>query len=112
MMICATVGLLLSQSLYFSYLCLLLNGCSLSCRVTVAYIYLMELTPKKHRVWAGTFNGVVEVIWMIAATIYFLYISKYYLPFASMAVVCASSSLLLMLRLPESPLFLLNKGRR
>lgn len=60
----------------------------------------------------GTLVGIIEAIVPILSTIYFTHFSKKYLPFASLTVITASISLLMMLKMPESPLFLLSKGRR
>jgi len=60
----------------------------------------------------GTLVGIIGAIVPILSTIYFTHLSKEYLPFASLTVITASISLLIMLKMPESPLFLLTKGRR
>ena len=60
----------------------------------------------------GTLVGIIEALVPILSTIYFTQLSKEYLPFASLTVITATISLLMMLRMPESPLFLLTKGRK
>ena len=52
-----------------------IGACS-SLRINVGYIYLMELMPKSHQTYVGTFWNVIEGLIIMFGPIYFWKISS------------------------------------
>lgn len=50
----AYAGIMFSTDISLTYFLLLMNGLSLAGRISVAYVYLMELLPKENRTFVGT----------------------------------------------------------
>ena len=44
-------------------------------RVSVAFLYIMEMVPQNARSLAGTMVGMLDCLTMVYATIYFMFIS-------------------------------------
>ena len=101
------IGLFTTTDLRATYVFMFIFGMALSARVTVGYVYMMELTHTNNKVMIGTLSGVIEVVVPLCATFYFRYISKYYLPFSYCGVLVGLFSLVLSLTAPESPILLL-----
>ena len=82
-----------------------------SLRTNVGYIYMIELMPKKWETFIGTFWNCVEGLIYLQATIFFYYISKNWLNFVLIGYFLQIFSTIFVWLLPESPIYLLNKGR-
>ena len=108
----AHLGLLLSKDLMFIYACLLITGLTLAGRVSVAYIYLMELLSVNSRTLVETTILVVEPLIGVFGAIVFKYfhtVSYTYFGYIGLALILLSCFMTLML--PESPIFLLKNDQ-
>ena len=80
-------------------------------RIQVAYIYLMELQPKKYQ-------NLITTVWCIMdhqiyffAVLYFWKISKHWFYFCSIGYVWNIISVIAIYFLPESPRYLYSVGK-
>jgi len=89
-----------------------LNGIASSGRVATGYTYFTEYYPQKYQTVIGTIWNVIEGITIILLTIYFVYITKSWLPIMYWAVISNIVALVISLFfLPESPKWLFTKLR-
>ena len=105
-------GLLFSHDIRVTYVLLVVWGMGLSARVTVCYVYMMELTHSSNKVMVGTQMMVVEMVALLLSIAYFSLISNQYFPLFLTAIGMTCVCLFLLNDVPESPIFLLQKGRR
>jgi hypothetical protein len=102
---------MLSHSYWLTVFCIFAMGMLSSVRVNVGYMYLAELVGAEVRTLYGTIWNISEGLIYIYATVYFWKISTDWFYFVSIGYGLQIASLLMVLLLPESPVFLLTKGR-
>ena len=88
-----------------------MTGTMASLRVSVGYVYLMELLPKKAKTFVTTIWCVQEAFIYVFATIYFWVISKHWFYFGLIGYFFCIGSVTLLFFMPESPAFLINVGK-
>ena len=95
-----------------TYVLLVFWGMGLSARVTVCYVYMMELTHSRNKVVIGTQMMVIEMAALLLSVAYFSLVSNRYATLFYLAIGLTCVSLYLLNDIPESPILLLQKGRR
>jgi len=108
------IGLLLSTSLYALYGFLVLGGISETGRYYVAYVYVIEVFPKRLQNLAGLGIFVAFATSKVLICCYFwLSTGKNWKLNAIVAIVMATLSLFLTIFfVPESPRYLYSKGKK
>ena len=104
--------MILSNSVMMTTAMLFMMGVCAAGRVSVGFLYIMEMVPASARSVVGCMVGMIDCMTMIYATLYFMYISNdsvYWEYFAVCQNVAAVS--LILMYLPESPKWLFEKGR-
>ena len=87
------------------------QGTLTSIRINVGWIYLIEMMPKHVRTRIGTFYGSLDACVYLMATIYFWKIGKDWFYFGLIGYVLCIISAVGAWFLPESPLYLCEKGQ-
>lgn len=106
------IMLLFTSSLYFTYFILFIGGISETGRYYVAYVYCVEMMPKKFQSLSGLMIFVVFGCLQILFSIYFWFISKQWENMAyCSAFLCVASFVMTILYLPETPRFLFGKKK-
>jgi MFS family permease len=72
-------------------------------RISIGYVYLIEFMPKKYRTMIGTIYNCFNSFIVIEASLYFDYISKYWLYFELLGISLNVVAIVGILILPESP---------
>jgi hypothetical protein len=81
-------------------------------RVFVGYIYAMEFLPLKNTTLATGITLGLDGLGIAIASVWFLYISKDWKGYIGLSTLWAySTALFIWYAMPESPKFLLSKGR-
>jgi MFS family permease len=93
------------MALFFFY------GCSGTARISLIYLYLQELTPKKRSPIVGCMIHVVNGITSGMTVIYTRYIYSYWLPWQAIVLLIIALSTVAMFFIPESPKYLIAKRR-
>jgi MFS family permease len=86
-------------------------GATNSMRCSIGYVYLMELLPDHLKTSYGTMWGIVEGLIFIFGTFYFWQLTKDMTILLTIGLNMQIISLVLTRFLPESPVFLIQKGR-
>ena len=86
-------------------------GFSSSIRVTVGYVYIMELLPKKAQTPITSFWNIQEVSIYMLAVIYYWQFNASWFWFVLIGVVFQVISIIMLLFMPESPRYLVTAGR-
>jgi MFS family permease len=100
-------GILISTIKYVSYGLLFIFGMSVTARYYVGYTYNLEMQPKSHYVLVSTTMFMFESVIYFFICIYFTYISKNWKALQIPNLVMATSGILFLLWMPESPKFLI-----
>ena len=104
--------LLFSSSLNFSYFLIFLMGLSMPMRVFVGFIYAMEFLPIKNTEMATGVTLGCDGLGIAIGAIWFMLISKDWRSFMAFAtVLCYVGVLYTWCLMPESPKFLVSRGR-
>lgn len=80
-------------------------------RVFVGYIYAMEFLPAKRTTFISALTLGNDGLMMAIAALWFMLISKNWKAIFTLATVMVFVAFILVYRLPESPKFLISKGR-
>ena len=83
-------------------------GALQSIRVSIGFVYFIELMPTKRQTLYGTIWGISECSIYLFATIYFWQISRHWIYFDLVGYVLCLWSTITTLFLPESPRFLVD----
>ena len=105
------LSLILSRDLNFSIVMFFLYGLTRPGKMQVSFVYVSELVPSRYRKWIGSFILLFHGSSMILAALYFLLISKSWVSFQVFALTLTVLSTATLFFVPESPKFLLEKGR-
>jgi len=98
-----------NRSLLLVYLYYLLLGCGSVITICTSYNYLVEFTPRRHRIAVGTLYISVQVLPALLMPVYLSMVSddpNYYLFIGFVASICG---FLFLQPLPESPKYLFSK---
>lgn len=110
--IAVVIALLFNKSLYFLYVLLFFGGISETGRYYVAYVYAVEMFPKKWHDWTGLMIFMVFAFAMTYIALQFWFITKDCYVNNYIALTLAILSWFsVMFTLPESPRFLFSKKR-
>jgi len=106
MQLIASSTLLLVSDQTMAYFCVFFIGLDFGARVFVGYIYCMEFLTNEQAQLTSQIIGAIDGLTLFFASLYFMYASKnwQYLYFFSVCV--AAAALFMILKLPESPKFL------
>ena len=109
----AYIGIMFSTDIYLTYFFILFNGLSLAGRISVAYVYLMELLPAENRTFVGTTllasESLVGLIGVFVCK-YFHTASFTYFAYPGLAMTIVG--VIMMAFLPESPVYLLRSDKK
>ena len=104
-------GVMFTHSLTVIIVLVFLFGMLSSVRLNVGYIYLMEVLPKKAQTNVTSCWSVQEAAIYVVATIYFWKISKQWFWYCFIGYVWQLTSLVCLFWMPESPRYLIKRGR-
>ena len=82
-----------------------------SIRITVGYVYIMELLPKKFQTPITSIWNIQEVSIYCLAVIYFWKISTHWFWFVLIGAIWQVISIFMLFFMPESPRYLVTAGR-
>eukprot|EP00347_Sterkiella_histriomuscorum_P016560 403352729 len=80
-------------------------------RASVGYLYMQELTPIKNQVVVGSICQMASGIVTVFICLYFMFISKYWIPFQIFGCTTTFLVAISVWFMPESPKFLISKKR-
>ena len=104
----AYIGIMFSTSIYLTYFFILFNGLTLAGRVSVGYVYMMELLPAESRTAVGTTLLALEsLIGLFGALVYKNFHTASFRNFAYPGPLLTIIGIIMMSFLPESPIYLL-----
>ena len=103
--------LMFSRSYALTLISIFIVGFFTSMRTGVGWPYLLELVPKKDRPLHATLFGMIGASWGVVGAIFFLFVSKNAYYFMGFGYVLQIFAFAICLTLPESPVYLLNKGK-
>ena len=104
--------MILSDSVTMMTAMLFMMGVCAAGRVSVGFLYIMEMVPSASRPVVGCMVGMLDCMTMVYVTLYFMYFSHdsiYWEYFAVCQNIVAVS--LVLLYAPESPKWLYEKGK-
>lgn len=105
------VATLFAPNVYFLGAVLFTWGIFNSIRTSVAFLYMIELMPKNKQNLVGTVWNCFEGSINLFATAYFMYVSLDYFWFVAIGLAFQLFSCSTVWFLPESPIYLLKRGR-
>ena len=88
-----------------------MTGTMASLRVSVGYVYLMELLPNKAKTFITTIWCIQEAFISVFGTLYFWFVSKHWFYFGLIGWIFCVTNTILLFFMPESPAFLINVGK-
>lgn len=99
-----------SHSYILTLSSIFLVGVFTSLRTGVGWPYLLEMVPKKDRPYHATLYGMMGALWGIIGSVFLSMFSKNVYYFMDIGYAMQLTSLVLCFMLPESPVYLLNRG--
>jgi len=75
------VGVLLCKNLQWMIVLMNVSGIWSGIRMSLGFVYMMEFIPENKKTIVGTAQLILEVAIAFMASIYFEFISKYWLPY-------------------------------
>ena len=107
----ASAFLIFTRELYAAYLLVFIIGLDYGARSFVGYIYIMEfLTSPQARVQTQVVTALDRLTLALSA-IYFRFISKSWIYLHEYSIFVAFIAYFIIMRLPESPKYLVKNGR-
>ena len=103
--------MMMTESIDMMLVSIFMQGALTSIRVNNGYLYLLEMMPKHLQTTVGSVQGVCDSSIYLFATLYFWKVSKEWYLFASIGYVANFLVAIAAWLLPESPRYLLDKGR-
>ena len=103
--------LLFSTSREFSYLLIFILGLAMPMRVFVGYIYAMEFLPVKKTQLVSAVTLGNDGLMLVIASLWFMLISRKWWTLFFLATMLVYLTLALVVGMPESPKFLVSRGR-
>lgn len=106
----AYTGIMLSTSLQMTFISIFVMGMMCSARQSVGFVFMNEFFAKEHQTFVGTWYCIGEAITYLSMSLFYRYVSKhteYFIFIGLLYNICACIG---VLQLPESPIFLLQKG--
>ena len=88
-----------------------LMGVACALNPCVAYVYVMEVVPKKDETLIITLTQIGEAIPTIVGPLYFMYVNTYWQPLIVMGSTISVISTVLVFWTIESPRYLLSSGQ-
>ena len=107
----ASLCMLFSTSLYFSYALVFFMGIAMAPRFFVGYVYAMEFLPQKYTGMATSVTLGIDGLVLMWSSLYFMFIDNHWKSLYTVATVATFITILLTICQPESPRFLVSKGR-
>lgn len=107
----AMTVILFSTSRQFTYGLIFILGLSMPMNVFVGYIYAMEFIPKRRTSYTSAVLMGNDGLVMAMCALWFMLISKQWKTLFATATVLMYATHFLVWTMPESPKFLLTKGR-
>ena len=104
----ASVGLLFSTSLYFTYAMIFIMGMAMAPRFFVGYVFAMEFLPQKSTSMATSITLGVDGLVLMWSSLWFMMIDNHWETLYGCAVVATWFTILITYCMPESPKFLLS----
>jgi len=86
-------------------------GCLSSIRISIGYVYMMELLPKNKQTAVGSTLNVMEGFTLLAITIYYAFISQKWVYSIAFAFLLQLTALVCSFFLSESPRLLIKQGK-
>jgi hypothetical protein len=87
-------------------MCVFAIGLDFGARVFVGYIYIMEFLTQEQAQLTSQLIGALDGLTLLFASVYFLWISRSWVYLYTYSVLVAAITLTMILKLPESPSFL------
>ena len=103
--------LMFTQNIDLMLICIFVQGALNSIRVNIGYLYLLEMMPKHFQTTAGSFWGMADSCTYLMATLYFWKFGKDWFYFAAIGYLLNIFAAVGAWFLPESPRYLLEKGK-
>lgn len=91
-------------------MCVFAIGLDFGARVFVGYIYIMEFLTQEQAQLTSQLIGALDGLTLLFASVYFLWISRSWVYLYTYSVIVAAIALTMILKLPESPSFLVKTG--
>ena len=106
-----SIVLLINTERSIGYVLLFVIGLAMPMRVFVGYIYCMEFLPHKSTALATALILGIDGLVLMWTSLYFWLVDNSWSRFFSISVVATIVALALTISLPESPKFLVTKGK-
>ena len=103
--------LMFSRSYALTLTSIFIVGFFTSMRTGIGWPYLLELVPKRDRPYHATLYGIIGANWGVIGAVFFVFCSKNAYYFMGFGYVLQITALVISLTLPESPVYLLSKGK-
>ena len=105
------IGLLVTSNFYVMIGIWFSFGFLSSIRISVGYIYMMELLPRKAQTPTTTLWNMQEALIYLVAVIYFWKISTHCFWYVLVGAIWQVISVIMLFFMPESPRYLITAGR-
>lgn len=101
----------MSTNLKWTIFLFFIFGACCAGRYSTAYVYLIEMVPSRHQNIAGSFSLFADAAVFVVVPLYFMLVSKDWIPLQLFAIAATLATLIATLFIPESPKFLYSKNR-
>lgn len=101
----------ISRNFYFTLTLIFFYGCSGAFRISLIYLYMMDMTPKKKQPLVGTAVHIVNGITSGMSVIYTRYIYYYWVPWQATILGLIIVATIAVVFIPESPKYLISKKK-